>query len=262
MSAAKSRTGFLELPRELRNFIYELVLNDHSDDGQGRVVVQSTIMARSDEDDDLEELAIAGAFAGRPNLLETSPEVQAEAEPFFYGSSTFVVEVSEDTDAEEAQGWLKEVGPRCRPMIRHLVVNLMHLDRAGFIELLFGAASCYKGIKCLRLHNQLWTDNELTAPLHIPMLQQLRTCQSLIKKKIRLDTVGVPESALTINIRSGTGEPASLSPTELFCGFCYETGEPDTAAFAGGVCVGCEFSREEEGGLRVGPWTTKRDWLR
>ncbi|CZT14044.1 uncharacterized protein RCC_00019 [Ramularia collo-cygni] len=256
IALAKPRMSFLKLPTELRNIVYGMALNDHSDDGHGQVVLQRIIIARNEDKDDFESQTAAGTFTHTPALLMVSREIRSEVEPFYYGSSTFMVEVSADIVADKAQSWLEHVGSYGRSMIRNLIINFINLDRVGLISLLSDSAHSHKFCECLRIHDEFLTRESSPSYLDISMPQKLRRSVSWIKERIQIDTTGVAETAITVQFSSTFDETASLSPTELFCAFCYRSGEPDNDRFRNGVCNGCEISRVENG-MCVGPWAVK-----
>lgn len=261
MNAAKSRMSFLELPKELRNMVYEMVLKEHSDEGDRRVVIQSTVTEKGEAEDGMEEYSVAGSFAHPPALIQTCQTIRSETLPFFYGSSTFIVELSADVLANIAQAWLRRIDPQCRQLIKHFVIDLQHLDRKLLIEFLSDEAHGYKQAEAFRIYTSKMGHADDIRKIKITIPRKLRTCVSVIKEQFRLDTNGVADSAVSICIRAQIGglvELIAISPTELVCFFCYKVGEPDTPAFHDGVCVDCEDSEDFEG-MRIGPWRTVKE---
>lgn len=89
MAATQERMNIFNLSAELRNVIYELALDNHSDDGAGRIMVQVL-----DEDYDLDvDDALPGKFATIPALLQTSRLIRDETQQLYFDRTSFVAEV-------------------------------------------------------------------------------------------------------------------------------------------------------------------------
>lgn len=86
--------GFLDLPQELRDEIYQYVLiKDHA-----------VITLLSNED------CKSQISAAQPPICYVSKQIRSEALPIFYRSNNFAAELADDEDLETLQNWFATIG--------------------------------------------------------------------------------------------------------------------------------------------------------
>lgn len=230
MTAAKSRINFFNFSPEVRNTIYETVFSEHirsHGNFDNQILVQDVDMALGD--DNCHEnvwVTVRGKHMQPPPLLQTSQQVRAETQAFYYGSNTFFARLSEDPTEMELEGptaarvceWLAQLGPATCALIKDLVIDVEDVYIKDLKENIM----------------QSKPKQPKPAPRAAP---KLRTTVSHILEYYGMDKYGVQESAF--KIQCGTerfDEPEYVSSTELFCTGCGRSGQPDEKIFRGGVC--------------------------
>lgn len=120
MATRRPTKGLLDLPRELRDQIYEYLV----------FKPKNTITM----------LPNYGSFqsvvsAAQPAICGVNKQIRSETLPIFYGSNLFLAEISESTDLAIAKNWLSAIEGD----------NICHLRRlalCGWTKVVFGHMTC------------------------------------------------------------------------------------------------------------------------
>ena len=106
MEATKSRTSFLSLSAELRNRIYEEVLQTNN---RTRTVKISSAYGRRDH-------------MTLPASTQVSQQVRGETLPMYYSNKYFQFWLGKQQRMNEVEQWLKSIGPKQAAMVKDLCV--------------------------------------------------------------------------------------------------------------------------------------------
>jgi hypothetical protein len=114
--------GFLSLPQELRDHIYELAL----------VKPRNTITMLSNYSCFQSEVS-----AAQPALARVNRQIRQETLPIFYSANLFLAELSDETDLDTAKRWLQAIGDENVKSLRRLVLcgwTEISLDHSMFTK--------------------------------------------------------------------------------------------------------------------------------
>lgn len=106
MEATKSRTSFLSLSAELRNRIYEEVLQPNN---RTHTVLICSAYGRRDH-------------ITLPAITQVSQQVRGETLPMYYSSKYFHFCLGKQQLMNEVEQWLKIIGPKQAAMVKDLHV--------------------------------------------------------------------------------------------------------------------------------------------
>ncbi|KAK3724910.1 hypothetical protein LTR37_000958 [Vermiconidia calcicola] len=108
-TTAQKRVGFLDLPAELRNYVYELAM-------ASRAV---TINYFREECRDFEVLVM------QPPITRTSRQIREEALPLYYQRTTSYMDTTRSGRCNMGK-WLHAIGSENRPQLQRFYFDLFH----------------------------------------------------------------------------------------------------------------------------------------
>lgn len=231
MAASQSRTNFYKFSAEIRNEIYRLIFSDHTwseGDSHDRIVIQDIALEPGDMFENEWESSY-GQNLRVPTLLQTTQQIRAETEAFYYGSTTFIAKI-EGEHTFEVGTWLANLGPVRCAMIKNFIIDLHMVDECTLLD---------------RIVNRPKNGRAVLHPNFLGEAangRRMRTTISHIVEYYDLAQYGVAASAFKVHWNSGCfGDEAKdkVSPTALWCETCLESDEPESVRFGGGVCKDC-----------------------
>lgn len=228
MAAAKARVGFLKLSAELRNTIYGMALDDHSDDGPGRVIIQD--IQEEDEDVMYFRPPVPGKLAQFPALLQTSKQIRKETQKLYFARTTFIVRMTEAA-IRPAKAWLSHLPLDQRPHIQSIVLEC----RVRELE---------------EVHDTAFTKarSPRSSNISTPVRRGVQTVTDYVVQGLGLNVEGVDMGAFVVKYspdrRKEYCEETSLtlSKTEVLCVYCSNIGEPKSGAPKKLTCAKCGAS--------------------
>ncbi|CAK4025101.1 Hypothetical predicted protein [Lecanosticta acicola] len=132
MTAAKARTNFFSLSAELRNRIYEEVLNPQGKDAMEIMLNKSSASLRvlkfRYRDADGNDLEGCGDFPLSPHLpalLQSSQQVRAETLAMYYRNKHFVFVMNTPVPETAVAQWLDAIGQQQAAMVNSLTIRIM-----------------------------------------------------------------------------------------------------------------------------------------
>lgn len=233
MQATQDRMNIFTFSPELRNLLYEVVLDDHSPDScqPGHVMIQKV------EDPELSYADTSrGSGFNLPALLQTSRQIRGETQELYFARSTFVAQVVFDQVAF-LEEWILRLSPSQSEMVKKVVVEFVRDD--------------VEGLRCMAATRM---GEEMQMSQQESVADKPRNVKDFVLGYLGVDGLGIGREVFEVKcvhaeVEEKTGLPVevmkTLSGSLLFCLGCGTMGEPEEGDFTEEVC---EYCREEDDG--------------
>lgn len=225
MAAKRKRMDIFSLSAELRNIIYEMALDDHSDDGSGRVLIQD--ITKDDQSTSHYDPPLPGRLSRiPPALLLTSRQVRKETQSLYLARTSFMVRMT-DPETGPAREWLEHLPLYQRTQIKKIVLEFHVNDLDEVYEMAYAQARSQRHWRSL--------------------LPDVRTAKDSVIKRVGLVVQGVEMAAFEVKCLAGAREMefdeetcVIMSNTMVLCDFCDCFSEDPNWRVAGKlVCGSC-----------------------
>lgn len=227
------------LSAELRNIIYEMVIDNHSTSSDGSVLIQVI--------DDLKCDPHLGLTSHMPPLLHICYAIRHETEALYFARTTFRAQILYD-EAHILIKWLERLSPFQRSQITKLVIEFPGDDLEAMQYMV--AAKLHEEQSPEGLEgDQIVHERRSQEGFKIP--SKPRNAKECVIDYLGVRVEGVKREAFEVKcwnskieqsvevLDSGEGTLVEISDSLLFCLGCLKMAEPEDGVFTEQVCEEC-----------------------